>query len=105
MENGKIADLLPQTGMSLLSAFITMEAIVIVTGIASKYEECGARVIIGASVGNACLPFTFIQWNPPASHMVLMIAFSVTSTTLKVDTREEEEILTLGWGGPPPQAH
>lgn len=66
----------------MLSAFITMEAIVMVTGMASKYEECGARVNIAASAGKACLPFTFIQWNPPANHIVLMIAFSKKSTTL-----------------------
>lgn len=84
LEGKYFTDLLPHTGISLLSAFITMEAMVIVTGIASKYEECGARVNIAASVGNACLPFTFIQWNPPASHMALMIAFSRTSTTLKI---------------------
>lgn len=54
-------NLLPQTGMSLLSAFITIVAIVMVTGMASKYEECGARVRIGASAGRACLPLMLIQ--------------------------------------------
>lgn len=78
--------LLPHIGMSLLSAFITMEAMVMVTGIASKYEECGAKVIIGASVGNARRPFILIQWKPPANHIALIITFSKKSNALQ-DTK------------------
>ena len=74
---------LPHMGMSLLSAFITTEDIVMVTGMASKYEECGARVRMAASVGGACRPFTTTWWKPPASHMVRMMALSSKSTTLQ----------------------
>lgn len=75
--------LLPQRGISLLSAFMTIEAIVIVTGMASKYEEWGASVRMGASAGSALRPFTFIQWKPPANHMTRMMIFRIMSTSLE----------------------
>lgn len=40
---------------------MTIEAIVMVTGMASKYEEWGARVRMGASAGNALRPLIVIQ--------------------------------------------
>lgn len=75
--------LLPQSGISLLSAFMTIDDIVMVTGIASKYEEWGARVRMDASAGNALRPFTVIQWKPPANHMTRMMIFRMMSTNLE----------------------
>lgn len=54
-----------------------------VTGMASKYEEWGARVRIGASAGSALCPFTVIQWKPPANHMTRMMIFRIMSTSLE----------------------
>lgn len=69
--------------MSLLSAFMTIDAIVMVTGMASKYEEWGASVRMGASAGSARRPFTVIQWKPPANHMTRMMILRMMSTSLK----------------------
>lgn len=66
---------------------MTIEAIVMVTGMASKYEECGARVRMGASAGSALLPFTVIQWKPPANHMARMMSFKIMSTSLEIEDR------------------
>lgn len=92
--------LLPQSGISLLSAFMTMEDIVMVTGMASKYEEWGARVRMGASAGNALRPFTVIQWKPPANHMTRMMIFRMMSTNLegrrRADLRMRSELFTPG---------
>lgn len=85
--------LLPQSGISLLSAFMTMDDIVMVTGMASKYEEWGARVRMGASAGNALRPFTVIQWKPPANHMTRMMIFRMMSTNL-----EGRDMHIWGWG-------
>lgn len=63
---------------------MTIEAIVMVTGMASKYDECGARVRMGASAGNALCPFTVIQWKPPANHMTRMMIFRIMSTSLEI---------------------
>lgn len=60
-----------------------MEDIVMVTGMASKYEEWGARVRMGASAGGARRPFTVIQWKPPANHMTRMMIFRMMSTNLE----------------------
>lgn len=73
--------------MSLLSAFMTIEAMVIVTGMASKYEEWGARVRMGASAGSALRPLIVIQWKPPANHMTRMMIFRIMSTSLRVERR------------------
>lgn len=67
----------------MLSAFMTIEAIDIVTGMASKYEEWGAKVRMGASAGKAFRPFTVIQWKPPANHMTRMMIFRIMSTSLE----------------------
>ena len=77
----------------MLSAFITMDAMDMVTGMASKYEEWGASVRMGASAGNAWRPFTDIQWKPPVNHMTRMMVFRATSTSLQTE-RER-----WGWGG------
>lgn len=87
-----VCDLLPQRGISLLSAFMTIEAIVIVTGMASKYEEWGARVRMGASAGSALRPFTVIQWKPPANHMIRMMIFRIMSTSLGIRRIREHSI-------------
>lgn len=78
--------------MSLLSAFMTMEAMVIVTGMASKYEEWGASVRMGASAGSALRPLIVIQWKPPANHMTRIMIFRIISTSLRVGRNEEGEV-------------
>lgn len=75
---------------------MTMEDIVMVTGMASKYEEWGARVRMGASAGSARRPFTVIQWKPPANHMTRMMIFRMMSTNLEggrcADWRRRSEL-------------
>lgn len=76
---------LPHTGMLLLSSLVTMEHMVMVTGMASKYEECGATVRMGASEGATLSPFTLIQWKPPQNHMARMITRRLRSKNLMED--------------------
>lgn len=68
--------------MLLLSILVTMEPMVMVTGMASKNEECGASVRMGASEGTTRLPFTLIQWKPPQNHMARMISRNIRSISL-----------------------
>lgn len=70
---------------------MTMDDIVMVTGMASKYEEWGARVRMGASAGNAGRPFTVIQWKPPANHMTRMMILRMMSTNLMEEMRTFED--------------
>lgn len=78
---------LPQTGMLLLSSLATMEHMVMVTGMASKQEECGPMVRMGASEGGARSPITLIQWKPPQNHMARMITRRLRSMNLIKDTQ------------------
>ena len=89
--------ILPKKGTNSASDFATtVVKSRYTTGKASKYEECGARAMMGASSVRALVPLTDIQWNPPAKNTARQRITIRGRSTLENIPKCNEKVMCIG---------